>query len=91
MRDGEAQQHFDGRRGHVFWPNDHEPPHFHAKRRGEWELRVNFLESEGKMLELVWAAKKRQVSKADRDALQKSVREHRDRILKEWEQKVTPK
>jgi hypothetical protein len=21
-----------------FWSDDHDPPHFHAKRRGEWEL-----------------------------------------------------
>ena len=26
-----------------FWSNDHEPPHFHAKRRGEWEVKVHFL------------------------------------------------
>jgi hypothetical protein len=27
-----------------FYSNDHEPPHFHAKRNGEWEMRVKFLE-----------------------------------------------
>ncbi|MGN6726648.1 MAG: DUF4160 domain-containing protein, partial [Tepidisphaeraceae bacterium] len=26
-----------------FWPNDHKPPHFHAKRNGQWEVRVYFL------------------------------------------------
>jgi hypothetical protein len=29
-----------------FWSNDHDPPHFHAKREGEWEIRVRFTESE---------------------------------------------
>ena len=24
----------------VFLSDDHWPPHFHAKRRGEWEIRV---------------------------------------------------
>ena len=35
-----------------FWSNDHNPPHFHAKKNGEWELRVRFLEDE--MFEVVW-------------------------------------
>lgn len=21
-----------------FWSNDHDPPHFHAKKEGEWEI-----------------------------------------------------
>jgi Domain of unknown function (DUF4160) len=74
-----------------FWPNDHEPPHFHAKRRGEWEVRVNFLEDGGTMFELVWAAKRKQMSRNDRATLEGLVREHRPAILKEWETKVSPK
>jgi len=27
-----------------FWSNDHEPPHFHVKKTGEWEIKVSFLE-----------------------------------------------
>ena len=26
-----------------FWSCDHEPPHFHVLRSGEWEVRVYFL------------------------------------------------
>lgn len=26
-----------------FFSYDHDPPHFHAKRAGEWEVRVYFL------------------------------------------------
>ena len=71
-----------------FYPNDHEPPHFHAKRRGEWEFRINFLRSPEAMFELVWAMKKRPMSKADRELLREMVEEHRLEILREWELKV---
>ena len=35
-----------------FWSNDHNPPHFHVKREGEWELKVKFTEGEAQMFEL---------------------------------------
>ena len=34
-----------------FYSNDHEPPHFHAKRRGQWEFKVLFLEAAEDMFE----------------------------------------
>ena len=34
-----------------FWSQDHRPPHFHAKKPGEWHFRVWFLRKEGCMLE----------------------------------------
>ena len=71
-----------------FYSNDHEPPHFHAKRRGQWEFKVLFLEAAEDMFELVGAAKKKQMSKADREFLQEMVEAHRFEILREWEQKV---
>ena len=71
-----------------FYSNDHEPPHFHAKRNGEWELRVYFLQAPGEMFDLVWAAKKKQISKVDRELLREMVERHRFEILREWEQKV---
>src|ERR1700677_2081189 len=37
-----------------FWSNDHEPPHFHVKRDGEWELKIKFAEGEAQMFELRW-------------------------------------
>ena len=37
-----------------FWSNDHNPPHFHMKRQGEWELIVNFADAEAQMFEMVW-------------------------------------
>jgi hypothetical protein len=72
-----------------FYPNDHEPPHFHAKRKGEWEFKILFLEGRGGMFELVWAAtKKKQMSKNDREALCERVEAHRLELLREWEEKV---
>jgi hypothetical protein len=71
-----------------FFSNDHEPPHFHAKRSGEWEYKVNFLESSSKMFELVWSTKKSQMSKTDRELLQEMVGKNQIEILREWEQKV---
>jgi hypothetical protein len=71
-----------------FWSNDHEPPHFHAKRKGEWLYSVKFLEPVDQMLELIWSAKKSRMSKTDRRLLQEMVEKHREMILQEWEQKV---
>lgn len=71
-----------------FYSSDHEPPHFHAKRRGEWEYKVLFLEAPETMLELVWAKKKKRISKADRELLENAIEVHRFDILREWEQKV---
>ena len=71
-----------------FYSNDHEPPHFHAKRKGEWEYRVNFLQPVGEMFELIRSTKKAQMSKADREHLAEMVEKHRFELLREWEQKV---
>jgi len=74
-----------------FYSNDHEPPHFHAKRNGEWELRVNFLEKGEAMLEIKWRkSKKTAIPARDRKRLVEMVESHRLEILKEWEQKVNP-
>lgn len=66
-----------------FWSNDHEPPHFHAVRRGEWEVKVHFLLEPAAMIETVWAEK---------DPLRKSLKalaalaeQHRVELLQQWE------
>lgn len=28
---------------YLFYSNDHEPPHVHVRRKGEWEVKVKFL------------------------------------------------
>jgi len=67
-----------------FWSLDHEPPHVHAKREGEWEVKVYFLLAPGDMFELVWADKKppgRVLKEISRLA-----EEHRMALLEEWEE-----
>ncbi len=68
-----------------FWSNDHEPPHFHAKRDGEWELKVKFAEGDEKMFELQWG--KAPSVRVLRD-LAKTVKNNRAELLKEWEANV---
>jgi hypothetical protein len=70
-----------------FYSQDHRPPHFHAKRRGEWCFRVWFLEKQTAMLERRPGPKGR-VSTEDRKILQRMATEHRDELLLEWERKV---
>jgi hypothetical protein len=69
-----------------FWSNDHNPAHFHAKKEGTWEVRVFFLEASSNMFEAVWGDKA--FSAKDRRALEAMVETCRDKILKEWEEKV---
>jgi hypothetical protein len=67
-----------------FWSLDHEPPHFHAKRDGEWEVKVRFLLEPADMIELKWANKK-PAARALRE-LALLAEEHRLALLKQWEQ-----
>lgn len=67
-----------------FWSNDHEPPHFHAKRRGEWEVKVNFLLPEAEMVELVWAGKR--PSQKTLRQLTSLAAQHRAALLAQWEE-----
>ena len=70
-----------------FWSSDHDPPHFHVKRDGEWEIKVHFTESDAAMIEPVWGdAPKAKIVRQ----LKKIVREKRALLLAEWEAKVNP-
>jgi len=70
-----------------FWSNDHDPPHFHAKKIGEWEIKVYFAKAAAEMIEQVWG--KGPSGKVLRD-LKKLVEDHRAELLAEWEAKVNP-
>ena len=53
-----------------FFSNDHLPPHFHAKRKGRWEVRVYFLESPtSEMFQVVWL-KGKEIPRADTKLLE---------------------
>ncbi len=72
-----------------FFSHDHLPEHFHAKRRGHWEVRVFFLEGSSKMFAVVWP-RGREVPKADIRLLEENVTAKRAELLEEWERKVLP-
>ncbi len=65
---------------------DHSPPHFHAKKAGEWEYRVFFLLSRDSMLERKWQFKA--ISRKDAEALLDLSERFRFELLEEWELKV---
>jgi hypothetical protein len=69
---------------------DHLPPHFHARRRGEWEIRVYFLLSGSKLaFDTKWSLKKGAVPASTSAALVSAVSAHRVSLLREWEAKVS--
>ena len=76
--------------GLNLWINssDHLPPHLHVGRRGQWEIRVFFLEcTHGNLVdERKWG--RRGPSATDRAAILRAVLEHRVALLEEWERKV---
>jgi hypothetical protein len=78
--------------GLKLWINssDHLPPHFHAKRRGQWEIRVFFLTCTDKNLDfnVKFQFGKKGPSAADQAAILELVLEHRAALLQEWEKKV---
>lgn len=78
--------------GLELWFNssDHLPPHFHARKAGEWELRVFFLLCTETHLEasVKWMDRKRGMSRKHLDALKEGALRCRVELLEEWEAKV---
>lgn len=65
------------------------PPHFHVEKRGEWEIRVYYLECTGTHLEFEMKYPKRGIILArDRDAIIAQVTAHQADLMKEWTSKV---
>ena len=62
-----------------FWSHDHDPPHFHAKRGGEWEIKVGILDGE---IEIVRPPNAR-IKGSDRKAILKGIKRYRLELLKE--------
>jgi uncharacterized protein DUF4160 len=65
----------------TFPSGDHGPPHFHARRAGDWAARVFLLESPDRMIALQWG----KMEGNDRKAMIRGVEEHRDELLQEFE------
>lgn len=70
-----------------FYSQDHRPPHFHAKRKGQWHFRVFFLAAKEGMLERA-KGPDRKITAGDRNALCDMGELYREELLIEWEQKV---
>jgi hypothetical protein len=71
-----------------FFSSDHQPPHFHAKLKGQWEVRVYFLAFErSEMFDVMWL-KCKEIRRADTKLLEEMVATYRIEILEEWERKV---
>jgi hypothetical protein len=70
-----------------FWSDDHDPPHFHVKRRGEWELKVSFLEGPDTTFELKWGDPPK--SKVLKTIAERAVA-NRESLLLEWELRGHP-
>ena len=65
----------------IFFSNDHDPPHFHAVRPGDWHYRVRFLLPESEMLER--KSGPRHISGSMRRGLLTRVVAHRGDLLRE--------
>ena len=69
---------------------DHEPPHFHVRKAGEWEIKVHILTTTSDRLEFNFKWPRSGASVPGR--LQKQLREAtvgcREALLTEWETKV---
>jgi hypothetical protein len=72
-----------------FNSHDHVPPHFHVGRRGEYELRIFFLECTADELafNVKWGGEPDARVLAD---IRELVVKNRVPLLEEWERKVCP-
>lgn len=79
--------------GLELWFNsdDHMPPHFHAERPGEWEVRVYFLRDRADMSETRWTTRPGRPSQGDLRRLAGLAEANRAALVTEWEQKVNVK
>ena len=67
-----------------FWSNDHEPPHFHAKRSGEWEVKVSFMLGPDDMIEIKWSEK--EVPAKTLKNLRSKAERYREDLLAQWQE-----
>jgi hypothetical protein len=67
-----------------FYSGDHRPPHFHARKPGQWQVRVYIQAGRDEMIEIVRPPNARLRGK-DVSALRRGVQQNRSALLKEWE------
>lgn len=71
----------------LFHSHDHRPAHFHARRPGDWEIRVYFLR-EPPVYEEVFVMTR--ISASDLRAVLDGAGAHRAELLEEWSRGVAP-
>lgn len=74
-----------------FLSNDHWPPHFHARRRGDWEIRAYILTTTAKRLDFTVKWPKGSGAGPDsriQRVLRTQIVLHREALLAEYGQKV---
>jgi hypothetical protein len=71
-----------------FYSNDHEPPHFHAVKPGEWEVRVFFTKPPGEMISIEYSKKKNRPTKKDLAEIVKKTQEHQFELYEQWQATV---
>lgn len=78
----------------FFNSHDHRPPHFHVKKKGAWEIRVYILTCAEKSLDfnLKWQKKDKDKPTAkEKKEILLLVLKYREKLLTEWEAKVSVK
>lgn len=69
----------------MWFPSgDHQPPHFHADRPGQWHAVVYILEGAGRMIELKRPPDAK-IRSGDRRRIVAGVEANREALLQEWE------
>jgi Domain of unknown function (DUF4160) len=79
--------------GIELWFNthDHLPPHFHAEKTREWQVRVFFMRDTEEMFDVVYSTRTRRPSRADLKEIAAQAKAHRMRLLEQWEAAVDVK
>ncbi|MBP0019336.1 MAG: DUF4160 domain-containing protein [Cyanobacteria bacterium SBLK] len=81
--------------GLQLWFNssDHHPPHFHAKKKGAWEIRVFIKTTNEKDLDfnVKFSFGKKKPTSSEKKKLAELVSKHKDKLLEDWEKKVDVK
>ena len=74
----------------FFRSNDHYPPHFHVKKKGEWEIRVYIITSTAKLHYSVKFPKNKQhfLSSKEKKLILDFVIKNREKLYLAWETKV---
>ncbi len=76
-----------------FYPNDHDPEHFHVLKKGEWEIKVFFrlCDEINLVYELKWKLKSLGPSSNDKKRICNYVEKCKDHLEREWKTKVCEK